>query len=170
MEFDLFDGAYNAVLQASTYEDFSSLLQGYDCRKCPRCEARSKIVVDRGNPSAEVMIISERPGNNEDVHGQAFVGRAGEQVPEHPDPLGSGPGTSDALYRGQRLVHVSDGERRFGGTVRHERSLNGSGADADPPLREDSGQVGDADRHLRPLEPTQHGGERRDLLRALRRG
>lgn len=48
-----------------------------NCRRCPLCEARNKIVVDRGNPKAKLMIVSERPGQNEDREGKAFVGRAG---------------------------------------------------------------------------------------------
>lgn len=78
MEFDLFDTAFNGVVQARSYGDFSSALTSYDCRRCPRANARHKIVVGRGNPSAAIMIISERPGENEDMRGLAFVGRAGE--------------------------------------------------------------------------------------------
>lgn len=78
MEFDLFDTAFNQVVQAKTYDDFAGRLRAYDCRRCPRCSARSNIVVDRGNPAASLMIISERPGENEDRRGLAFVGRSGE--------------------------------------------------------------------------------------------
>lgn len=78
MEFDLFDGGYNAVLAAPTYAEFRARLSGYNCQRCPRGKARSHIVIDRGNPSARVLIISERPGDNEDVQGKAFVGRSGE--------------------------------------------------------------------------------------------
>lgn len=80
MEFDLFDTAYNGVLQAKTYDEYATRLRAYDCRRCPRAAARSRIVVDRGNPAASVMIISERPGTNEDRRGAAFVGRAGEML------------------------------------------------------------------------------------------
>ena len=34
-------------------------------------------MVDRGNPSARVLIIGEAPGRNEDLEGRAFVGRGG---------------------------------------------------------------------------------------------
>jgi uracil-DNA glycosylase family 4 len=77
-EFDLFDSAYNAVLGAPTYADFRANLNAYDCQKCPRGKARSHIVIDRGNPNSHILIVSERPGDNEDVLGQAFVGRSGE--------------------------------------------------------------------------------------------
>jgi DNA polymerase len=78
MEFDLFDAGYNDVLAAPTYRDFRQRLTGYNCQKCLRGKARSHIVIDRGNPDAKILIVSERPGDNEDVRGEAFVGRSGE--------------------------------------------------------------------------------------------
>lgn len=77
-EFDLFDQSYNTVLSAPTYAEFRKLLSAYNCQKCPRGQARSHIVIDRGNPESHILIVSERPGDNEDVMGQAFVGRSGE--------------------------------------------------------------------------------------------
>jgi DNA polymerase len=75
---DLFDQSYNLILAAPRYAEFANRLRAYDCRRCDLCNGRSRIVVDRGNPAAEILIISERPGNNEDLSGQAFVGRSGE--------------------------------------------------------------------------------------------
>ena len=78
MQVDLFDQSLNAILAATTYDEFVSRLRAYDCRRCNLCQGRSQIVVDRGNPHAPILIISERPGTNEDHLGQAFVGRSGE--------------------------------------------------------------------------------------------
>lgn len=78
MQIDLFDTELNSILNAGTYVEFAEKLRGYNCTRCTLCRSRSKIVVDRGNPDAAVMIISERPGDNEDLTGKAFVGRAGE--------------------------------------------------------------------------------------------
>ena len=78
LEFDLFDAAYNAVLGASSYAEFRSRLNAYNCQRCPRGHARSHIVIDRGNPASHILVVSERPGDNEDVLAQAFVGRSGE--------------------------------------------------------------------------------------------
>lgn len=47
------------------------------CTKCGLCEARHQVVVGVGNPEAEVMFIGEGPGENEDLQGEPFVGRAG---------------------------------------------------------------------------------------------
>lgn len=74
---DLFDQDLNALLSAKTYEDFATQLRAYDCRRCTLCASRTRIVVDRGNPHASILIISERPGDNEDREGRAFVGRSG---------------------------------------------------------------------------------------------
>lgn len=78
MQFDLLDSSHNAVLSTETYDEFCNSLKNSDCTRCPLGEARDKIVIDRGNPQAEVMVISERPGENENREGIAFVGRAGE--------------------------------------------------------------------------------------------
>jgi uracil-DNA glycosylase len=51
-------------------------LQG--CRKCKLCEGRSTIVFGTGNPRAELVVIGEGPGADEDAQGLPFVGRAGQ--------------------------------------------------------------------------------------------
>jgi uracil-DNA glycosylase family 4 len=78
MEFDLFDSAYNTVLAAPSYAELRARLTAYNCQKCARGRARNRIVIDRGNPDAVILVISERPGDNEDALGKAFVGRSGE--------------------------------------------------------------------------------------------
>jgi uracil-DNA glycosylase len=49
-----------------------------NCRKCPLGETRNKFVFGVGNPVAEVMLIGEAPGADEDAQGEPFVGRAGK--------------------------------------------------------------------------------------------
>ncbi|MGH7388797.1 MAG: uracil-DNA glycosylase [Candidatus Rokuibacteriota bacterium] len=51
-------------------------LQG--CRRCKLCEGRTTIVFGAGNPRAELVVIGEGPGADEDAHGKPFVGRAGQ--------------------------------------------------------------------------------------------
>lgn len=52
------------------------------CGSCVRCglhEGRTQVVVGRGHPfTARVMFIGEGPGEQEDLTGLAFVGRAGK--------------------------------------------------------------------------------------------
>jgi DNA polymerase len=78
MQIDLFDAELNQILAAETYAEFKEKLSKYDCQRCTLCHSRTNIVIDRGNPEASIMAISERPGVNEDRLGKAFVGRAGE--------------------------------------------------------------------------------------------
>lgn len=78
MQFDLLDSSHNEVLSTETYDDFCRVLRSSNCRRCPLGDKRDKIVIDRGNPKSAVMVISERPGENENREGLAFVGRAGE--------------------------------------------------------------------------------------------
>ena len=49
-----------------------------DCTRCRLCEGRKQIVFGDGNPKAELMFIGEGPGEQEDLRGVPFVGRAGE--------------------------------------------------------------------------------------------
>lgn len=52
------------------------------CRKCPLCEGRTNVVFGRGNENADVLIIGEAPGKNEDLQGLPFVGKAGSYLEE----------------------------------------------------------------------------------------
>jgi DNA polymerase len=48
---------------------------------CPRCalaKTRSRVVFGEGNPTADVMVVGEAPGQDEDRSGRPFVGRAGK--------------------------------------------------------------------------------------------
>jgi uracil-DNA glycosylase family 4 len=82
MQFDLFDRGRNDVLSAATYEEFRRRLLASDCKLCPLWEGRTNLVIDRGNPRARIMAIGEAPGENEDLQGLAFVGRAGQLLDE----------------------------------------------------------------------------------------
>ena len=48
------------------------------CKRCGLCQSRTKTVFGEGNPDAQLMFIGEGPGENEDLSGRPFVGRAGE--------------------------------------------------------------------------------------------
>ena len=48
------------------------------CRRCGLCETRTNVVFGVGVPDAEVMFIGEGPGEQEDLQGEPFVGRAGK--------------------------------------------------------------------------------------------
>ncbi len=48
-----------------------------DCRACGLCEGRTQTVFGVGNREADLMIVGEAPGAEEDRQGIPFVGRAG---------------------------------------------------------------------------------------------
>lgn len=49
-----------------------------ECTKCGLCQGRHNVVFGVGNPQAKVMFVGEGPGENEDLQGEPFVGRAGQ--------------------------------------------------------------------------------------------
>ena len=49
-----------------------------DCRKCSLADTRHNVVFGGGARDAEVMFIGEGPGEQEDLTGRPFVGRAGQ--------------------------------------------------------------------------------------------
>jgi len=49
-----------------------------NCKKCALWETRTNVVFGCGNENAEVLFIGEGPGEQEDLSGQPFVGRAGK--------------------------------------------------------------------------------------------
>lgn len=54
----------------------SADLQG--CMRCKLCHGRKSIVVGEGNSHASVVFVGEGPGEQEDLQGRPFVGKAGQ--------------------------------------------------------------------------------------------
>lgn len=52
------------------------------CRACPLWERATRTVVGEGNPNAEIMILGEQPGEEEDLVGRPFSGPAGKLLDE----------------------------------------------------------------------------------------
>lgn len=48
------------------------------CRRCGLCETRHSAVFGQGAAHAEVMLVGEGPGANEDEQGLPFVGKSGQ--------------------------------------------------------------------------------------------
>ena len=48
------------------------------CTKCQLSCTRKNVVFGEGNPDADVFLIGEGPGHEEDLTGRAFVGRSGQ--------------------------------------------------------------------------------------------
>ncbi len=49
-----------------------------DCKKCELWKTRTNFVFGVGDPKADVVVIGEAPGADEDIQGEPFVGRAGQ--------------------------------------------------------------------------------------------
>jgi DNA polymerase len=65
-----------AETPAETLQDIRRELE--DCRLCPLCEGRNRIVFGAGNPHARLVFVGEAPGREEDRQGLPFVGEAGQ--------------------------------------------------------------------------------------------
>lgn len=48
------------------------------CRKCALADTRTNVVFGVGQRDAEILLIGEGPGENEDKQGEPFVGRGGK--------------------------------------------------------------------------------------------
>ena len=64
-----------AIREAVSLESLRGVLG--DCTRCKLAGGRKTIVFGVGNPSAELMFVGEGPGEEEDLQGLPFVGRAG---------------------------------------------------------------------------------------------
>jgi len=63
----------------STSESILSFQSSIEnCRKCNLGITRNKFVFGAGDPSADLLLVGEAPGQEEDLQGEPFVGRAGK--------------------------------------------------------------------------------------------
>ena len=49
-----------------------------NCTKCTLSKSRTQLVFGEGDPNADIVIVGEAPGKNEDLKGEPFVGRGGK--------------------------------------------------------------------------------------------
>ena len=52
------------------------------CTRCPLSEGRNTVVFGTGDPDADLMLVGEGPGAEEDRQGLPFVGRSGKLLDE----------------------------------------------------------------------------------------
>lgn len=70
------DQLFDNFSKCSSLDDLNNTIK--DCQKCSLGKSRTNFVFGTGNQSADVMIIGEAPGAEEDKQGLPFVGRAGK--------------------------------------------------------------------------------------------
>ncbi|AOT70444.1 uracil-DNA glycosylase [Geosporobacter ferrireducens] len=58
------------------------------CRKCALHQGRNKTVFGVGNPSADILLVGEGPGQQEDQQGDPFVGPAGQLLTKAIEGIG----------------------------------------------------------------------------------
>ena len=63
-------------INANSLADLSEQIR--DCGKCKLGATRTNLVFGTGDPNADVMVIGEAPGADEDARGEPFIGRAGQ--------------------------------------------------------------------------------------------
>lgn len=59
-----------------------------DCKKCQLHKRRTNLVFGSGDPDAKLMFIGEAPGEDEDLQGLPFVGRAGQLLTKMIEAIG----------------------------------------------------------------------------------
>jgi DNA polymerase len=63
--------------ECENLSEFSKMIEG--CTKCRvLAERRKNVVFGSGNPNADIVVVGEAPGADEDEQGFPFVGRAGK--------------------------------------------------------------------------------------------
>ena len=79
VEVDLFG---NVIARREEWEFTETLDEMYsminECQKCTLGKSRIKFVFGVGDPNADIVMIGEAPGADEDAQGEPFVGRAGK--------------------------------------------------------------------------------------------
>ncbi len=53
------------------------------CERCELCKTRTNCVFGVGNTNADIMFVGEAPGQQEDLSGTPFVGRAGQLLDKY---------------------------------------------------------------------------------------
>lgn len=83
------------------------------CRACPLWENATQTVFGRGNESADIMLIGEQPGDEEDISGIPFVGPAGKLLDDMLEEAGL---NRDEIYLTNAVKHFkwkAGGKRRL---------------------------------------------------------
>lgn len=83
----------DAWREAATLGDLRESI--HTCTKCPLGHTRKSFVFGVGNPDAEIVLVGEAPGAEEDARGEPFVGRAGQLLNDILKAIGL---TRDEVY------------------------------------------------------------------------
>ncbi len=89
----------NALRPVADTFDWPALADAVaNCQACGLCQHRKQAVLGTGHPSAHWMLVGEAPGEQEDIQGEPFVGRAGQLL--------------DRMLQASRLTREAASERQ----------------------------------------------------------
>jgi uracil-DNA glycosylase family protein len=94
------ESAMRQIPADATHEELSKLSAG--CKACDLWRNATQTVFGEGAKDAEVMLIGEQPGNQEDLQGHPFVGPAGRVLDEALEQAGI---ERDAVYITNAVKH-----------------------------------------------------------------
>jgi DNA polymerase len=97
---------------AKSLEELEKLARS--CRACPLWAHATQTVFGAGSPRADVMLVGEQPGDEEDRKGQPFVGPAGRLLDRALEAAG--------IDRGN--IYVTNAVKHFKWTPRGKRRLH----------------------------------------------
>jgi len=84
------------------------------CDRCPHAAQATGAVLGEGPPTAQLMIVGEQPGDQEDLQGRVFVGPAGQVL--------------DAALQGagidRRTVYLTNAVKHFNWQLRGKRRMH----------------------------------------------
>ena len=85
-----------SLLEPPTFASFADLeREALACTKCPLAGTRTQVVFGVGDPHADLLFVGEGPGEQEDLTGEPFVGRAGRLLTSLIEGIGL---TRDDVY------------------------------------------------------------------------
>ncbi len=73
---EVFSTALLDDIQLDNWDDIQQAI--HQCQSCELAQNCMQKVPGTGNPQADLMIIGEGPGHDEDIRGEPFVGRSGQ--------------------------------------------------------------------------------------------
>ncbi len=84
------DDSANAQKESpATFRDLNDLYENSkNCTKCRLAETRNNFVFGEGSPEAQIVVIGEAPGAEEDAQGRPFVGRSGKLLDKILEAIG----------------------------------------------------------------------------------
>ncbi len=98
----------------TTDGDLSCLAEAAQaCRGCDIYKRATQAVFGEGDPEADVMLVGEQPGNDEDLEGHPFVGPAGRELDGFLEEAGL---NRDGVWLTNAVKHfkwVARGEKRI---------------------------------------------------------